>query len=136
MQDLDCSKFTDQKNSCFFSIQNYTGHSTLFQFIFPVIFIFKNVRNFTEVWMYKEDRKTMYLILDEIKTLRPLLSEGYIVITRRKFTFHHSVPRSSRYSTDAKLLSCCIVAIIIIIFFVHYYYIIIIIVIIIIIIVN
>ena len=68
MQDLDCSKFTDQKNSCFFSIQNYTGYSTLFQFIFPVIFIFKNVRNFTEVWMYKEDRKTVYLILDEIKT--------------------------------------------------------------------
>ena len=55
MQDVDCSKFTDQKNSCFFSIQNYTGHSTLFQFLLPVIFIFnvRNVRNFTEVWMHK-----------------------------------------------------------------------------------
>ena len=33
--------------------QNYTGHWTVFQFILPTIFIFKNVRTFTEVWMYK-----------------------------------------------------------------------------------
>ena len=39
--------------SCFFIIQNCTGHSTLFQFTLLVIYIFKNMRNFTEVWMQK-----------------------------------------------------------------------------------
>ena len=51
-QELGFSEFTDQNISCF-SIQNYTGHASLFQFVLPVIFIFKNVRHFTEVWMHK-----------------------------------------------------------------------------------
>ena len=99
--------FTAKKNNLlirisvgFFSSQNYTCHSTLFQFILPVIFILKNVRNFTEVCLHKVDRKTMYLIHDEIKTLRPLLSQGYRATTRRQFTFYHPVPRSSWHSTD------------------------------------
>ena len=37
----------------FFFGQNYTGHVTLFQFILPVIFIFRNARNFSEVCMQK-----------------------------------------------------------------------------------
>ena len=42
----------------------------------------------------------MYIIHDETKTLRPLLSQGYRATTRRKFIFYHSFPRSSRFSTD------------------------------------
>ena len=48
----------------------------------------------------KKDRKTMFVIDDEIKTIWPLLSQGYGATTRRKFTFYHSVPRSFMYSTD------------------------------------
>ena len=42
----------------------------------------------------------MYLLYGEVKTLWPLLSQGYRTITKRKFTFYHSVPRSSSYSTN------------------------------------
>ena len=42
----------------------------------------------------------MYLIHDEIKTLQPLPSQGDRATTQRKFTFYHSVTRSSSYSTD------------------------------------
>ena len=46
------------------------------------------------------------LLLNFKKTLWPLfvdvvqLSQGYRATTRRQFTFCHSVPRNSRYSTD------------------------------------
>ena len=53
MQELHCSELTDQNISCFFSIQNYIGHSAPFEFILPVIFIFKNETNFTGVWAHK-----------------------------------------------------------------------------------
>ena len=42
----------------------------------------------------------MYLIHNEIKTLWPLVSQGYRATTRRKSTFYDSVPRIYKYSTD------------------------------------
>ena len=59
--------------------------------------IWEILRNYGYI---KLDRKTMFVIDDEIKTLWPLLSQGYRATTRRKFTFYHSVPRSFMYSTD------------------------------------
>ena len=79
----------------FSSIQNYTGHSTLFQFVLPVKFIFKNAINFTEV---RWDNHVFNPWWN--KTLWSLLYQGYIATTRKKITFYHSVRRSFRYSTD------------------------------------
>ena len=87
-------------SGAFFSIQNYTGHSTFFQFILLSYLSSKIWEIFLNYGCIKYDRKTMYLIDAEIKTLWPFPSQGYRNTTRRQFTFYHSVPTSFRYSTD------------------------------------
>ena len=82
--------FHSKLNWSFYSLSVY----------FLVIFILKNLKNFTEVWMYKVRLENHVSNAWWKNTLWPLLSQGYIATTRRKFTFYYSVPGSSRCSTD------------------------------------